>query len=181
MPRCTKIALALTLMLTSLAAVAQMGQPIPAPELKKLDYFTGHWTSEASIASGPWGAGGKFTDAVNGEWMKGDFFLLSHSDFSLPPELGGAGDSLAVLGYDPDKKMYTEERFDSTGRHVVTTGALNGDTWTWTGSSNYNGMTIQSRMTIKVVSPTSYTSKYEVSADGGANWMPFWDGKATKK
>ena len=70
---------------------------------------------------------------------------------------------------------------DLAAMYGVTTGALNGDTWTWTGSSNYNGMTIQSRMIIKVVSSTSYTSKYEVSADGGANWMPFWDGKATKK
>ncbi len=42
-------------------------------------------------------------------------------------------------------------------------------------------MTIQSRLIMKVTSPTSYTSKYEVSADGGTNWMLFWDGKATKK
>jgi hypothetical protein len=42
-------------------------------------------------------------------------------------------------------------------------------------------MMIQQRMTIKVTSPNAYTSKYEVSADGGANWMPFWEGKASKK
>jgi hypothetical protein len=57
--------------------------------------------------------------------MRGEFFLVSHSDFSVPVELGGTGTSLAVLGYDADKKTYTEERFDSTGRQVVATGTLN--------------------------------------------------------
>jgi len=180
MNRITMTALGLVLVLTSVA-VAQMSTPTPAPELKKLDYFTGNWSSEATIASGPWGAGGRFTDTVTDEWMKGNFFVLRHSDFSLPPELGGAGTSLAILGYDGDKKVYTEERFDSSGRHEVRTGTLNGDTWTWTGENNYGGMMIQSRFTIKVTSPTSYTSKYEISMDGGTNWMPFWEGKATKK
>lgn len=157
------------LVFSSVAAVAQMGPPTPAPELKKLDYFAGTWTSEATIAQGPWGAGGKFTDSLSLEWMKGNFFLVGHSDFSLPAEMGGAGTEVAVLGYDSDKKVYTEERFDSNGRHVVSTGTLNGDTWTWTSENTYGGMVIDSRLTLKVVSPTSYTSKYEISADGGTN------------
>ena len=163
------------------AAGAQMAAPTPAPELKKLDYFAGTWSSEATIPPGPWGSGGKFTDSVKSEWMKGEFYLVSHSDFSMPPELGGAGTSLAVLWYDADSKIYREERFDSTGRHVVTTGTLNGDTFTWTGENDYHGMAVTSRFTIKMVSPTSYTSKYEVSTDGGANYLTFWEGKATKK
>jgi hypothetical protein len=35
-------------------------------------------------------------------------------------------------------------------------------------------------MTIKTLSPTSYTMKFEVSIDG-TNWMTFMEGKATKK
>jgi Protein of unknown function (DUF1579) len=162
------------------AAGAQM-TPTPAPELKKLDYFAGTWSSEATIAPGPWGQGGKFSDTVTTEWMKGGFFLVSHSDFSMPVEMGGVGTSLSILGYGADKTTYTEERFDSNGRRVVTTGTLNGDTWTWIGENNYGGMTIKSRFTMKMISPTSYTSKYEISGDGGTTWMPFWDGKATKK
>jgi Protein of unknown function (DUF1579) len=170
-------------LLTFLASAAstQMTPPTPAPEVKKLDYFTGTWGSEAIISPGPWGPGGKFSDTDKVEWMNGGLFLVSHTDFSMPAELGGTGTSLSILGYDADKKLYTEERFDSRGRHVVTTGTLNGDTLTWTGENNYRGMTIQSRFTIKMVSPTSYTSKYEISSDGGANWLPFWEGKAVKK
>ena len=168
-------------LLCSLAAVAQMSQPTPSPELKKLDYFAGNWTHEATIVPGPWGPGGKFSDNVSSEWMKGNFFLVSHSDFSMPADMGGSGSGIAILSYDPDKKVYTEDRFESSGRHVLVTGTLNGDTWTWTGENNYNGMTIKSRFTVKMTSPTLYTSKFEISADGGTNWMPFWDGKATKK
>ena len=164
---------------TSVGALAQMNTP--APELKKLDYFVGNWSTEATVAPGPWGAGGKFTANGTGEWLKGGFFLVSRGDFSMPPELGGNGTALAVFGYDSDKKSYTEDRFDSLGRHVVLTGSLNGDTWTWAGENNYNGRAIKSRLTMKVASPSSYTSKYEVSSDGGANWMTFWEGKGTKK
>ncbi len=168
---------------TFLAAVAsaQMAPPSPAAELKKLDYFAGTWTSEATIPQGPWGNGGKFTDSVKSEWMKGEFYLVSHAEFSLPAELGSTGTALAVLWYDADNKTYREERFDSTGRHVVMTGTLSGDTLTWTGENDYHGMAIQSRLTIKMNSPTSYTSKYEVSSDGGSNYLTFWEGKATKK
>jgi Protein of unknown function (DUF1579) len=167
------------ILVTSAAALAQM--TTPAPELKKLDYFVGNWSTDATVVPGPWGEGGKFTDKVETEWMKGGFFQVRHSDFSMPPELGGAGTTLAILGYDAEKNTYTEERFDSMGRHAVLTGTLNADTWTWTGETKYGGMSIQSRLTIKMTSPTSYSSKYQVSIDGGTTWAPFWEGSATKK
>lgn len=175
------IRIGIILGLMSLTTLAQMGPPAPSPELQKLDVFAGNWSIDATIPPGPWGSGGKFTSSGSGEWIKGGFFLVNRADFSMPPELGGNGSGLAVFGYDADKKMYTEDRFDSLGRHAVMTGSLNGDTWTWTGENNYGGMTIKTRLTMKVTSPTSYTSKYEVSPDGGTNWMAFWEGKATKK
>ena len=176
----TTISAIFVLAVSSVAAVAQMGTPTPAPELKKLDYFAGNWSYDATVASGPWGSGGKFTAADTAEWLKGSFFLVHHTHFSLPAELGGSGGGLAIMGYDNDKKVYTEERFDSSGRHEFSTGTVSGDTWTWRGENNYNGMMIRTRITIKVVSPTSFTSKYEVSTDG-ANWTPFYEGKGTKK
>jgi Protein of unknown function (DUF1579) len=174
------IMLGLILIVTARSASAQMGPPTPAPELNKLDYFSGSWTIEATIGQGPWGNGGKFSATGTDEWMKGNFFLIGHSDFTLPAEFGGGGGAVVILGYDPDKKVYTEDRFDSHGQHQKSVGTLTGDTWTWTSQNNYNGMTIQGRLTLKLVSPTSYTTKYEVSPDAGATWIPFWDGKATK-
>ena len=42
------------------------------------------------------------------------------------------------------------------------------------------GQTIKGRYTMKVLSPTSYTFKYEMSKDG-TNWTTVMDGKSTKK
>ncbi|MBO0912250.1 MAG: hypothetical protein J2P13_10695, partial [Acidobacteria bacterium] len=65
MNRYSNIALGVVLLLASGGAVGQMNQPAPAPELKKLEYFSGNWSGEATIRPGPWGPGGKFTDSVD--------------------------------------------------------------------------------------------------------------------
>ena len=153
----------------------------PGAEVKKLDYFAGTWTSEATIAQGPWGPGGKFTATNTSEWMPGDFFVVGHADFKMPPELGGDGKTTSIMGYDTDENIYTRDEFNSLGRRQTAKGTLSGgDTWTWNSSQNYGGQDIKQKMTIKVLSPTSYSLKFEISIDG-TNWMPFMEGKATKK
>jgi hypothetical protein len=42
------------------------------------------------------------------------------------------------------------------------------------------GKTLQGRFTMKVLSPTSYTMKFELSPDG-KQWVTGMEGKATKK
>jgi hypothetical protein len=179
MQRNAFVTLCLTAMVGCGAAFAQSA-PAPGQEVGKLGYFAGTWTSEATIAPGPWGSGGKFTNTGHVEWMKGNYFLVGHGDFSLPAELGGSGTSMEVIGYDSDSGNYTEDRYDSAGHRVAMTGKLDGSTWTWTGNANYGGTPMQVRFTMTVLSPSSYTTKYEISVDG-TNWMPFWEGKATKQ
>jgi hypothetical protein len=152
----------------------------PGPEVKKLDYFVGTWTTEGTIAQGPWGAGGKFSSSSTSEWMPGSFFLVSHREFKMPPEFGGDGSAITFFGYDTNQNVYTRDEFDSQGRRENSKGTLTGDTWLWTSSQNYDGQEIQQKMTVKILSPTSYTLKLEVSVDG-TNWMTFMDAKATKK
>ena len=167
------------LVLIAVSAWAQMGGP-PGPEVKKLDYFVGTWTTEGTIAQGPWGMGGKFTATGTSEWTPGNFFVQSHSESKMPPEVGGDSQAVMIMGYDTQQTTYTSDRFTSLGQHETSKGTLSGDTWTWTSSSNYGGMEIQGKMTIKTLSPTSYTMKYEISMDG-KTWTPFMEGKATKK
>ena len=174
-----RIVLIAFLILIAASALAQMGGS-PGPEVKKLDYFVGTWTTEGTIAQGPWGMGGKFSATGTSEWMPGNFFVQSRSESKMPPEIGGDSQAVMIMGYDNQQNTYTSDRFSSLGRHELSKGTLSGDTWTWTSSSNYGGMEIQGKMTIKTLSPTSYTLKYEVSMDG-KNWMPFMDGKVTKK
>lgn len=169
----------LTLLLSAMSAWAQMDSK-PGAEVKKLDYFVGTWTTEGTVAQGPWGAGGKFTTTDATEWMPGNFFVAGHGDFKMPAEVGGEGKFTAIIGYDSAQNVYTRDAFDSHGQHEVSKGTLSGDTWTWTSEMTYGEQNIKQRMTMKTLSSASFSMKFEVSTDG-TNWMTFMEGKATKK
>jgi len=157
-----------------------MTPPKPGAEVKKLDYFVGTWTSEGTVAQGPWGAGGKFTFTETAEWMPGNFFVEARADIKMPPEMGGDNKAISYMGYDVDQNTYTRDEFTAQGRHDVSKGTVTGDTWTFASSATYGGQEVKQRMTIKVVSPASHTMKFEVSMDG-TNWMTVMEGKATKQ
>ena len=177
-----RVSLAVLLMCCALlTAVSMQGQapPPPAPELQKLDFLTGHWTVEGTATMGPPGTPStKWTETRDSEWMDGKYFLIMHSDMDLGPM--GKGKEMAVYGYDSDNKVYTSTAFDSWGEAVKSTGTVNGDTWVWTSEEHMGGMTMKGRFTLKVLSPTSFTMKFEMSQDG-ATWMTAVEGTATKK
>lgn len=175
-----RIALLPLLMFVALSSRAQMGEQ-PGPEVKKLDYFVGTWTTEGTVAQGPWGMGGKFSSIETLEWMAGNFFVQGHSDFKMPAEVGGDGKEVSFMGYDTLQNVYTYDSFSSQGRRETSRGTVSGDTWTWSSSQTYGGQDIQQKMTVKILSPTSHSLKFEVSMDGGKTWMTFMEGKATKK
>jgi hypothetical protein len=152
----------------------------PGPEVKKLDYFAGTWTTDATVGQGPWGSGGKLTSTTTYEWLPGEFFLSGRRDSKMPAELGGESTSTVVMGYDDDQRTYTADEFNSQGMHIASKGTLSGDTWVWTGTRSFGGMDIEQRITLKIVSPTKYNMKFETSLDG-SNWMTFMEGTVTKK
>ena len=157
---------------------AQMGPPTPSPELKKLDFLAGDWTAEGTMTSAPGAPPGKWTMTAHAEWMEGSFFLVEHDEGDFA-QMGKAKE-LAVMGYDADKKAYTYRAFSSTGEAGDSTGTVDGDTWTWTSDEHMGGKIMKGRYTMKVLSPTSYTMKYELSPDG-KQWTTAMEGKATKK
>ncbi len=175
-----KATLASTLLLLTVSAWGQMQAPKPGPEVQKLAYFAGTWTLDGTIAQGPWGPGGKFTSTATEDWTADGFFLEGHADSKMPAEIGGDSKATFYLGYDADESTYTRDEFNSQGRHESSKGTLSGDTWTWTGSQVYSGQNVQRKVTMKILSPTSYTMKLEVSLDG-TNWMTFMDAKGSKK
>ncbi len=166
-----------TLLITAVA-LAQMAPPKPAPELKKLDYFAGTWSTTGDMKPGPFGPGGKFTENGNGDWMDGGFFLVLNTTFNSPEM--GASKGVAYMGYSPDEKVYTYDAFSSMGDNIHSKGTLDGDTWNWANDMKMGAKTIKTRYTMKVVSPTSYTFKAEMSEDG-TTWNTMMEGKATKQ
>ena len=162
----------------ALSAQAQMQMPKPSPELKKLDYFTGSWTMEGDMKPGPMGPGGKWSGTEHMKWMEGGFFLVSQSGFKS--ESMGSASGTAYMGYNEDDKMFTYDAFNTMGEAEHAKGTLDGDNWTWTSEDKMGGQTYKSRYSMKILSPTSYTMKYEMSQDG-TNWNTVMEGKATKK
>jgi hypothetical protein len=94
-------------------------KPEPVPEIKKLGYFVGNWSTFGTITPGPWGPGGKFCWTETTNWMTGRFFLVGHWDFQMPAKMGGDGEELFVIGYDTRRNVYTFDAFSSQGLHQV--------------------------------------------------------------
>jgi hypothetical protein len=149
----------------------------PVPELKKLDYFVGTWTTEGIIRPGPMGPGGKFTGTNRVQWMDGGFFLVTHSEFNGAM---GKGAETAYMGYDSRDKLYTYDSFNTLGEADHAKGSVDGDTWTWHSETRFGAGTIKGRLIQKMLSATAYNFKFELSPDG-TTWTSALEGKAAKK
>jgi hypothetical protein len=154
--------------------------PKPGPELKKLSYFVGTWITQGTIAPGPWRGGGKFSWKETTKWMTGHFFLVGHWNFKMPADMGGDGEELFVIGFDTSHGVYTFDAFSSQGLHQISRGTRRAATWTWTSEGFLDGRPVQQKMTMRILSRTSYTLNFEVSMEG-TTWLPFMQGKARKK
>jgi hypothetical protein len=168
------VAVCLLLATTPLTVSQEM--PKPAPELKRLDYFAGQWTSEGEIKPGPMGPAGKFTIEGTCEWFEGGFALVCLGESQGPM---GPSKTIAILSYQPNEKVYTHYVVDSRAPPEQAKGTVEGDTWTFTAQSKMNGKSMKSRSTIKEMSSASYTFKGDTSIDGGP-WTIVIEGKATK-
>jgi hypothetical protein len=99
----------------------------------------------------------------------------------MPPDLGGDGEEIFIMGFDAGQNIYTFDAFSSQGQHQISRGTVSGDTWIWTSQAPQTDQkTKQQKMTMKILSPASYSLKFELSTDG-ETWMTFMEGKATKK
>ena len=174
--RCTILTCMMFLLGMALSVRAQTETPKPVPELKKLDYFAGRWNAQGVLKAGPMGPGGKFTGTNRVQWMDGGFFLVTHSVFSGTM---GKGAETAYMGYDSNEKVYTYDSFNTLGEADHAKGNLQGDTWTWLSETRVRAQTIKGRLTQKVLSPTAYSFKFEISSDG-VTWSTILEGNDTK-
>lgn len=160
------------------SAHAQQTQelPKPGPEHERLGFFAGHWKFEGEMKEGPMGPGGKVTMSDRCEWFDGGFGLVCHSEGESPM---GHAKGLGIMTYSPAKRAYTYYGIDSMGYSDYATGQVEGDTWTYSSAGEMEGKKIQTRVTIREISPTSYKFKYEMSVDGGS-WVTSVEGIETK-
>ena len=127
---------------------------------------------------GPMGPGGKMSATDTCDWFEGRFAVVCHSDGKTPM---GASKSIGILGYSTEEKVYTYYGVDNTNMLMasVPRGTVKGDTWTYEDESMMGGKKIKSRVTVKELSPTSYTFKMELQGPDGA-WTSAMESKSTK-
>ena len=147
--------------------------PKPGPEHKKLEYFLGTWKVETEIKANEYVPAGKGVTTATVTLGPGGFCVESRAEGQIPR-------TDAIIAYDSDAKVYTEFYASSAGLVGSGTGTVNGNTWTWIVEDKVFGKAAKGRTTITMLSPTEYTSKYEM-ADGKGGYTTLVEGKATKE
>jgi hypothetical protein len=145
-------------------------------EIQKLGYFAGKWSGEVEVKASQSGPASKFTEAADSDWMPGGHFIVMHW---IAKTQAGEGTALMILGYDSKEKRYTFNTFSGTGETAAAKGTVEGNTWTFYGDSISNGATTKSRFSMKVLSPTSCATKFEISEDG-TTWTTVMEGRISK-
>ena len=158
------------------AAQSSSESPHPDPALKQLDFLIGTWRTEGDVKASIFGPADKIRGTDRYEWAVGGFFQVVHHE-----EQHSTGKTmvLKIVGYDPEKKVYTGRSFSNAGGVGESQGMLTGDTWIWSASYDVNGETIKTRSVSKPISPRSIEWKWQIMRPGG-EWTTVETGKSTK-
>jgi uncharacterized protein DUF1579 len=174
------LAASAVLMLTGLqiAAAQEQKPPKPGPEHQRLGFFVGKWKAEGEMKPGPMGPGGKMTTTDDCQWFEGHYSVICRSQGSTPM---GPTKSIGILGYSTEDKMYTYYGVDNSGMSMATVprGTVKGETWTYNDESTMGGHKVKSRVTIKELSPTSYSFRMDIQGADG-KWTPMMESTNTK-
>lgn len=155
-----------------LRAQAPPAPPKPGPEHKKSEYFLGKWTVESEIKANGYVPAAKGVGTQIYTLEPGGFYIESLAEGQVPRTFG-------LIAYDSHAKAYTSFYASSAGLVGTGIGSVNGNTWTWMVEDRFAGKAVKGRTTITMLSPTEYTSKYEM-ADGKGGYTTLVEGKATK-
>lgn len=93
----------------------------------------------------------------------------------------GPSKSIGILGYSAEEKVYTYYGVDNTNMTMasVPRGTLKGDTWIYTDEAMMGGQKVKSRVTIRELSPTTYSFTLEMQGPDG-KWAPVMESKNSK-
>jgi len=153
-------------------AQAPPAPPKPGPEHKKLEYFVGKWTVENEMKANEFMPASKTAATATATLGPGGFYVENRVE-------GDLWTTLAIMAYDSQAKVYVSYYANNVGLVGTGTGTVNGNTWTWLVEDKIPGRVVKGRTTITVLSPTQFTSKYEMD-DGKGGYTTILEGKATK-
>lgn len=154
------------------------GMPQPTAEHAVLGQFVGEWAGKGDLKESPMGPGGEVSWTEKCAWFGGaKFNVVCKSEGSGPM---GPMKGLGIMGYHPDKKVYTHYGVDSTGWSGFSEGTRDGDSFTFESEETMGGQTFRSRFTMTMESPTRMTFTWQTSMDG-KEWTTMMEGVTEKK
>jgi hypothetical protein len=165
--------------LSSLAIAQAPQQANPSgvlPQHQRMSFFLGDWTASGTSKISPKGKSAPFTLKEHGDWVTDGYFLETKT--SIKSDLGHVN-SVRVMGYNVEDKVYTYNVYNSLGEHQLAVGHLNGNTWTWDSAEKLNGVTVKGRYSVVETGPDTFTFKSEV-ADPKGGWVTVMEGKAQR-
>jgi hypothetical protein len=171
-------AIVMALSLAAIAASDEPPTPQVTPEHEALGVWVGGWSGEGDMKAGLFGEGGPMTWTETCSWFEGSHFhVICRSEGTGPM---GPSKGLGVIGYNPDKGVYTNYGIDSTGWSGYSEGTRDGDSWTFTSTEQMAGKTYHSRFTMVMGKDDAMSFSWEMSEDG-EQWMVMMDGTSTKQ
>jgi hypothetical protein len=139
--------------------------------MERLEAFIGEWAIEASFSAAPAGVIGR---AVF-EWILGRQFVMERAEVPDAPE------SIAIVGFDPDREAYRQHYFDSRGIARVYAMEFSNGVWTLVrDSADFTPLEFSQRFTGTFSSDGQrILGRWETSGDG-SNWEQDFDLTYTK-
>jgi hypothetical protein len=125
----------IVLLMFALSSIAMAQAPQQAnpsgvlPQHQRMSFLLGDWTASGSSKISPEGHAAPFTLKEHGDWVTDGYFLETKT--AINSDLGSVN-SVRVMGYNVEDKVYAYNVYNSLGEHQLALGHLNGSTCTWT-------------------------------------------------
>ena len=161
-----------------LAGDEEMAKPEPTPEHEALGMWVGQWAGSGVLKEGPYGPGGPMSWTESCSWFAGaGFNIVCKSEGTGPM---GDSKGLGIIGYNPEKKVYTHYGIDSSGWTALSEGTRDGDLWTFQSKETMGGETVYTRFTLDTADPKKMGFSWQMSEDG-ESWKTLMEGISEKK
>lgn len=164
-------ALTIALLTSVPLAQAQTVTTSPPPELRKLDYFAGTWSTRTQLLAPSGAVALTLTGFDRVRWVLGGFFLAIDSQQSSPRATAA---STTYIGYNTLSKVYIIDLFTDRGIAEHALGTFDGTTWTWISVEKHV------RITMHITSPSSYDYTVELLPPGASSFVTVSQSKRTR-
>lgn len=147
-------------------------------ELKVLDAWTGHWTTQGKSYDTPYSRGGAISITMTCGWSANGGFMICDHLISGP---SGKHNDLSIFTYNPADKSYKFCGYDRTGVPRATPLTIEGKVWSFDSEDEDNGKKIHVKTINDFSKPGIVTWNTKFTSDGGAHWTLMNEGVDTKE